>query len=664
MAKSKVVVTFSSLPLVDDFLSIGNSLSANDIFETFKDERLSSYQSEIGISINESAFLYSLAAQTDSNYTNLYDFTISANQVTITATQSNVVFTEESNTSSGRITTFITNEVEPPDFKIDDVTFLTATTNPVCTHVKVQVDASELATKVTSPLIIDPNVANPFFFEWVRGAKIDIICESATAESDAKSVKIPQTLSISNTSINIINSPSGATVNVVVSDSGGLELEYSMDDVTYQESNSFTGIVDGNYTMYVKDQLGCKISLPFEVETFTPDVSVTIPEFLLSKSMSIRFKRDIVWGNCSDYKNEENTLSCESNVLLPYPTVQQFQTCDIITTQFKSNYETVGANVIKEDLTKDALSIVKKSTNIGRKEKLDSTYYTINDTQTGVYFTSGNTYDYDTSIQNGTYALNGALPDFGIINNFVFLDGIGWFQIVDIIFNDEVNADVLVIEYVYTGLPATIVSSSIYNLENFEVYEFDIDFSIYDNQDVQVELLNTDTVFPAIRELSEKIEVSERFEDTIEINYWNPTNTDVFYSTGIRNKIRLDYENLQPNIEAETDTFKTDTNSILLNSQMYETNVLTLTPMSVGMMRKVTQALLHKELYLDGVKYVINEVPEIENFGQTNLVVVTATLIKDGNVYNSEIEGGITDIQGDSTLVGLLKNDGKYIKLN
>jgi len=665
MAKSKVVITFNSNPAIGTELELINSIlpliTLTELFSTIRD---GNFKSKVGVDNNESAFNYFQAFNSDYNGTNLYLTSLSNNQVTVEATQSNVVFTESINDTAGAVTTVITNEVEATPFNIDTVTYLEATTNPVCTHVKVQVNTNELATKVTSPLIINPNLVNPFFFEWVRGDQFDITAENALAQSDTFKAKSPQTLSASNVTLNIINSPNGATVNVLVDESGGLDLQYSMDDVTYQTSNSFTGIVDGNYTMYVKDQLGCKVSVPFEVETFTPDVSVTVPEFLLSKAMSIRFKRDIVWNNCSDYKNEENTLSCEYNTLLPYPTIQQFQTCDIITTQFKSNYETILANVIKEDLTKDALSIVKKSTNIAREEKLDSTYYAINDTQTGVYFTAGNTYDYTTGLPIGTYALNGSLPDFGIINNFVFLDGIGWFQIVDIIFNDSVNADVLVIDYVYTGLPTTIIASSIFNIENYEVYEFDIDFSQYNNEEIQVEILNNDSVFDSIRMLSEKIEVSERFEDTIEINYWNPTNTDVFYSTGIKNKIRLKYENFVAAIDPSIDKLNTDTNSILLNSTMYENNILTLSPTTVGIMRQVTQALLHKELYLDGVKYTISEPPETEPFGRTNLIVVTATLTKDGNVYNSEIEGGITDIQGNTTLVGLLKSDGKYIKLN
>ena len=97
---------------------------------------------------------------------------------------------------------------------------------------------------------------------------------------------------------------------------------------------------------------------------------------------------------------------------------------------------------------------------------------------------------------------------------------------------------------------------------------------------------------------------------------------------------------------------------------MYETNVLTLSPVTVGIMRQISQALLHKEVYLDGVKYVISDVPEAENYGQTNLVVIIATMIKDGNVYNSEVDGNGISADSGLEIVGLIKNANKYITLN
>lgn len=663
MAKSKIVLTFQSNPFSGEVIDISNSLIPTSLSEIFVLLRTGPGRSEVGINTSITAANYVQAVEADYNTTNLYIITVLTNEVTIEATQSNVVFAALNGTF-GKVVIDITNEVEAIPFTIDAVTFLAPTTNPVCSHVKVQVATSDLATKVTSPLLIDPNTFNPFFFEWVRGDEISIICESASAEQDTEVVTTPQALSASNVTVDILDAPSGATVTAVVSDVDGLQLEYSLDDIAFQNSNTFSGILPGNYTVYVRDQFTCKVTKAFVVDDFTPNVDVTVPFFSLSKAMSIRFKRDLVWGNCSDYKNDENTLSCENNVLLPYGTMQQFQICDTdVTIQFKSNFDTREVNVIKEDGTKDNKIITKFSSNIGRKSKLDSTYYDINGTQAGVYFTSGDTYDYDTDIQNGTYALNGALPDFGIIGNSIFLDGIGWFEIMDIIFDASINADVLVINYNAAGIPTIIIASSIYNIENLEVYEFSVDMSLYEDQIIQVEILNTDAVFDDIRELSEKIEVAERFEDTIEMRYWNPTNTDVFYSTGIQNLIRVNFETFVPGIDPTVDKLNTDTNTILLNARMYETKTLVFSPVPFAIMFQITEALLHKELYLDEVKFVISDNPEVEPFGNTNLVTITAVLTKDGNVYNSEVDGEGTEIESIAPIIGLLTDDNTYIKL-
>ena len=661
--KSKIEITFVSSPLDFQILTIVNSLSGFKLKETFTPFRQANAECEIGVSGAATALNYLTAVSLDYNSTGLYTITLLGDVVTIEAVQEGVVFSVFQNTTLGAVTTVIINQPATPQLTIDDITFSEADADP-CNNIKVNVTTSELATKVTSPLIIDPNVDNPFEFDWVREVTINIACETATLNTSLN-VQLPDILSVGTTQVNIFNTPTGGNVTVTHTSSNLLTLQYSLDDITYQSSNVFNGLIVDTYTMYVKDQFGCNISIPFEIVIFTPDISVTVPDFALSKAMSIRFKRDIVWNNCTDYKNEENTLSCEYNSLLNYKEIQKFQTCDLEPTQFRTNYQVRLANVIKEDGTKDALTIVKKTTNLDKKDKRDATWYDIDGTTAGIYFTSGDTYDYDTGLQNGTYELNGELPEWAIINNFVFLDGIGWFTIVDKFTSNEFNADVIVIEYDSApGTPTSIIVSSNYNLFNYDVFEFDVDMAVYDNQQIQVEVLATDDTFTNIRELSELLWIDERWEDTIEIRYWNLDNTDVFYATGIKNKIRPDVENFQPNIEPSSEGLNTDQNSILLNARIYETNILTLSPCTIGIMRQVTQALSHKELYLDGVQYrLADDGLEVENYGQTNLVVVTATLIKSGNVYNTEFEGTSNQIDGQTELIGLLQNGNDYIKV-
>ncbi len=667
MPFSTVTYLFNSLPSVDEQITITNDLSTTPILEVFKALRGDNAQSSIGIETTDSAF--NLNAALNADYTSGGLYTIiwdTVDSVIITALQDGVTFVETTNTTGGAVTVTINNEAGTPELTIDTVAYSEADSDP-CNNIKVTVTTSELATKITSPVEVDPNNDNPFIFDWVRAVTVDIDCETATL-SVSEEHTFPDILSVASTTLTVVGTPTGATLTVTHTSTFLLDLEYQLENVTtatttdWQDSNIFSGLTDENYIIHIRDGFGCVIEKDFAVSEFTPDITVTVPEFSLSKSMSIRYKEDVTWADCSNYRNEENTLSCEYNVLLPHREVQQFQTCDLTPTQFRTNYETKTANVIKSDGTKDALSVVEVTNYLDKKDKRDATYYNINDTQTGIYFTTGNTYDYDTGIDNGDYELNGLLPEWGVLGNFIFLDGIGWFTIVDIIFNESADADVLVIDYVYGGAPASIIVSSNYNLFNYNVYEFNVNMNDYDEQEIQVEILVTDTVFTNRRKLSELIEIAERWEDTIKINYWNPTNTDVLYSTGIKNTIRMEYQTFHAGIDPTIEGFDTDTNSILLNSQSYETNILVLSHVTVGVFRQVSQAFLHKELYLDDVQYRIMEI-ESDPLGQTNLQVITATFKKSGNVFNSELEGAVTSEEADTELIGLLKNEEIYIKL-
>jgi len=60
---------------------------------------------------------------------------------------------------------------------------------------------------------------------------------------------------------------------------GAAPLQYSIDGVTYQGSNIFTGLGAANYTVYVKDANGCIVTRPATVGTVSgPSLSVTVQQ--------------------------------------------------------------------------------------------------------------------------------------------------------------------------------------------------------------------------------------------------------------------------------------------------------------------------------------------------------------------------------------------------
>jgi len=660
MALSKITVTFVSIPNTGTILRIENDLSGTTISEAFDDIRYSNGVTLIGATIDDCAANYASALELDYNTTNLYTITVLDNVVTIEAVQDGVTFSETFNSTLGAVTTVPGNEPATPELTIDTIAFSEADTDP-CNNVKVTVTTSELATKVTSPLLIDPNVANPFSFDWVRDVLISIDCETATLNA-SESSQLPTILSVANTTLDIINTPTGAQITVTHESTFGLTLQYSLDDITYQSSNIFTGQPEASYTMYVKDQLGCKISIPFVVDVFTPDITVTSAFSYYAKEMSIRMKENVVWDSCSIYRTEENTLSCEEKVEKAFPYIHKLQTCDVITTQFLSNYTTLIANLIKEDGSKVNLPITKKSNLLDVKDKRDATYFNAGDDQVGVYFTTGDTYDYDTGLPDGTYALNGNLPNYGVVGNYIYLDVFAtWFQIVNIDYDEDIKADILYINKTYTGVPSPVIASSIYNQKNYEVYEYDIDFSAYDGQELQVELLQNHADFGDFNYLSEKIHIRERWPDTFELIWYGVADTWVFYSTGIKNKARVLVETFQANNDSSVDIHKTDITTFLIDSENYETMDLVLTELTTAIKRQLTRASQHKEFYIDKDQYVINSSPETTPVPFTNFYTLNLSLTKAGKVFNSEWNGDGNTISEEA--VGLLQDNNNYIKV-
>lgn len=678
MAYSKIVIEFYDVPNVDDMIRINESSLGLYLEEYFKASRLSSYQCQLpyihgGAYVGFVSNFYKTAFQLDYNLGSLFSIAVGeqvpgegTGVVVIQANYSGAVF--EPITSRPDIINFtVTNEVLVPEIHITDVNFSTASSVP-CQNAKVNVTTDLLAVKILSPIVVNPNTNNPFSFDWVRGQTINVVVEDSNGKQETQSVTTPSILNASNFTLQVNNSPSGATVLVVGVNVDGLVLEYSLDNATWQSSNTFSGLAGGDFTLYVRDQLGCSFSKPFTIEDFETDpnpvTGSNLPYSYISKSNSIRFANRITFGDSQNYPNDENTLSFEAFAKDPNLAaceIQQFQSADIITTQFKSNYESNVAKIIKKDLTEVNVPVVKMSNNIGIKDKRDAIKYNVATGKTGIYFMAGNTYNYDTNAVTGTYALNGALPEWAEIGNYIQI-ATSWFLIEEIVFDETKGADVIIFTNDYTGIDTTVVAGTIFNRFNYEVYEFTFDMVDYIDQYFNVRINKTDSRFTEITYLSELLWCKIKHDKVLEIKYRNSTNTDMFYATGITNLIRIPITYIKGKLSEENETNKTDTTAILLSSELYEVDEFVFEPVTKEIWRKVMQALSHETVTLNGVGYVkdgnFNSEGPLED---SNLYVLTATMIKTGSVYNSQTSGG-NDFNGSEVEVpGLIQTDTGFV---
>ena len=674
MAYSKITLEFSAVPDVDDFLSIGETSLGISLFETFKESRLSSRQVTLPIfapddGIHPDRYFgfvnvnYKNAFNLDYNSTGLFTLTTlngpvnsGVGFVTIEANFSGAVFT---GTSNGFVDVNIENEVTTAPFSIDAITF-TPKIGEESSRCTINVATNHLATKLLQPFVTNPNTTNPIVFSAYRAMTFNVEVEDANGLKVLQSVRTPAYLSINNFTLTVVNSPDGGTLNVSNVNSDGLDLQYSLDNSTWQTSPVFPGLAVGLYNLYIKDQLGYFISNGFAVTEF----GIYTPYFYISKSNSFRFANRISWGDSANYKTDENTLSHEAfakDPTLAHPEIQRFQSADVITTQFKSNYETNTAKIVKRDLSEVNVPVVKKSNNIGVKDKRDAFKYDLGNGKTGLYFIAGNIYDYVTGLATDTHFLNGSLPEWASVGNY-FKIGTSWFLIEEIFYDEAKNADVLVFSNSYTGADVSVIAASVFNRFNYEVYEFSIDMVDYIDQYFQVRINNTDPNFTEIIHLSEIIWCKVKHEKVLEIKYSNSGNTDMFYATGIENLIRIPYTYFKGKSDEDSEVHKTDTNSILLNADVYEVDEIVFEPVTKEIWRKMVLALSHENVTINGVGYVKNGNFNTEGpLEDSNLYVLTASMIKTGSVYTSQSSGN-TDFDGTAVAVpGLIQTDNGFV---
>jgi len=631
MAKSKITITFISIPSVGDYIEIGNSLASylQDIKETFVNLRSNNQQSTIGTGLVDSAGYFYDSLRIDYLNSGLYDFNGVNNVVTITSKLSNAVFSLD--TIIGDFCTVsIENFTEPITISITDISFSTFLADPQ-NKVNVNVTTSVLANNYTrGNTVVNPNTSNPIVYQILRGQDELFIAnriDSGETSSVSYNVMAPGVLLASNITIDLINTTSGYTAAINVSSSRSLLLQYSLDASIWQSKNVFTGLARGNYTLYVKDQFGVIVNKDFSVE---PGLELKEEFSYISKSMSIRYKMNQEWDYNDIHRTSENTLSCEENAYISYKYKQLFKPINVVKTQFLSNYKNISANVIKSNGLKDSLNIVNKINLLDIKDKRDARIYAIESVKTGVYFTGGNTYDYYTSIDNGNYALNGALPDYGAINEYIGIGEEGSFLIEDIIYDESKNADVLVISRLHSEEDSLAIVYSSYNKKNFNVYEFTVDFSQYNNQEIQVEILQSseDDGFAPCNYLSEVLEVSDYFHDCVEIKWANELDTNVFYSTDIHNIGNYEFTSFVLDKDSSLEIHKTPYTSIVIEANNYELKKLLIEGLSTEIAQQLIQASLHKYLCINNQNFISHEPAQLSHIENTNLYSVSLSLLK------------------------------------
>lgn len=360
--------------------------------------------------------------------------------------------------------------------------------------------------------------------------------------------------------------------------------------------------------------------------------------FKISKENSLRFadRAD------TTIKNDYNSLSCEDLNEFKYLEKQLYLVEDTVKTQFRSNYDTNDVKITDESGSDTSLTVTKKTTNLGRDYSLDGQYYNYKGggTITGIYFNTGDVYDYtDPATQTviGTHTLNGSLPEFAIIGQDVEIVGVGTFEIERIIYDEDVDSNVILVTNAYSGADTAIQIQSEYDIQPYEVYEFDVDCSgLLDLHYVTISLTKVAAADITFR--SELIDVQTEHEGTVKIVYYNEENNEIYYSTGIQNLLRIKLLKKVASSPIENEIIITDdtvkkigfTTNDEYNDFLFDTQ-------TVELMRKLKAALSSDIVIINNEGYISDGTLEEENVENTNLYTLNAKMIKTGINYYTRI---------------------------
>lgn len=435
----------------------------------------------------------------------------------------------------------------------------------------------------------------------------------------------PPVLSI--TSVEVEGSPFGAIATINATQ--GLNKQYSLDNITYQGSNTSTTLPAGNYTAYVKDDFGCVKTRAFTVTEEQTKGLTAPPMIRVPVNNSIHF-----------VKRGGNSLMNYLSTEMPgYIQIRQFKQFylqnDLVRTQFKSSYPVNKAFLIDENKNETELTVIQKSDdNINRVNIYEGNYMDKNG-RVAVYFTSGNIYNKDGSVKPEGHNLNGLLPDWYEEGMYIMIEGIGVTRI------DQILADEDGITYAITqtdaqGSAVGMEITSIHMAHPYEMYEFDTNFDTEGTFQIRID-------YGAGFFLSELIQVHAALPETyLLVQWWSETNNDIVYNTGIKHFRRLEWEkyfSLKP--KGEKETYDTDTDVELINTKTFAVYNLVFEALPMEVARGLQTAFDHADtILINGAKFISEPLVELKELGQwyyasADLTLVDQTIEGQQEIYDA-----------------------------
>lgn len=409
-----------------------------------------------------------------------------------------------------------------------------------------------------------------------------------------------------------------------------LELEYSLDNQNWFSESIISGQEEGNYTIWIRDQFGCTQATNFTIEN--PESAIQ-PFHFISEANSIDYSLVENIDNCNIHPNYNNSRNRNSLNKMIYSQDILFNTCDEILTQFKTNFNEISVVLEKHGEDDQSVPVLQRTNNFNIFESLDCNIYEYSPNLAGIYFTTGNTYN-EAGVILDSHELNGSLPDFVKINQLITINNFGSFMIQDILFDENIDKNVFIIQNNFVSLPSQEVISCAYDLLNYNVFEFGFNFNTLGEGMYRVKIKLDDDFFDEVNYISENIYVKEKHENTLCIDYYNQNNRDIFYKFGIKHRIRVNYLKIDYDIKEETLNNLGDNKSELVKSIINKKDNYTFDALTEKRRMTLILALSSEFCFINGVGYIKEGSVNINHIENTNLAEIEQELVVSNISYN------------------------------
>lgn len=649
MANSSITLDYNSPAELGDRIVITDTVNNTEIRIIYETAFPTGFFIQISGNIDQD--ILETKNHLEAVYNNSNAFTITANtssnKLTIVDNSGTKFFEVSENNTSGRITVGIANETPTEQIKITNFSISENATDP-CNLYDATITTNVDATQLTSPVSQSVS-SNPFTVIGLNRDDVDRLNfslnnnDTSTSYTDVFTPKLTANLFTLKIIANINNSYSlNISYGLSSITNSNYKISYSINDIDYYSSSSFSGLTTGSYTLYVKDNIGCSASIPFQITEQELNVYDRVPVFKVSQHNAlISVRRN------ERFQNPTNMLSYEERGLNRKDFKQLFESTDgILTQQFNSSYESVEVKLHDCQGNENTILTTQKTDNYDITDVRDVTITTVNylnQSYIAIKYVSGNTYDPDTLGKTGEYFLGSLVPEFMNTNDGIILQGVGTYRVQDIVFKD--NVQVLVLDILAANFPITpngviLKATTKYNQLDYNVFEYSIDLSTL-NGDYYVTYKAFDSEFDTIEEQTEWFNISNEQNETFFLEYYHTENNETLYSTGIKNFIRIPYDLELEYIPRDTQTtYDTDTNSVSLETTYRDAYRMYIADIPQGMERKIGIATSNNRLFIDGMSVIKAEEIESESIKGTNLYKMNILFHRSDYVNKSNSSNG------------------------